>query len=57
METVEKKCILDHFADLEDPRTRESQHRLDEILLVAICGILSGGGFRVLSVVPIHAVR
>ena len=42
METVEKKSILDHFADLEDPRTRESPHRLEEILLVAICGILSG---------------
>jgi len=42
METVEKKSILDHFADLKDPRTRESPHRLEEILLLAICGILSG---------------
>ena len=42
METVEKKSILDHFADLEDPRTRASPHRLEEMLLVAICGILSG---------------
>ena len=42
METVEKKSILEHFADLEDPRTRESLHRLEEVLLVAICGILSG---------------
>ena len=42
MEFVEKKALLEHFADLEDPRTRESPHRLEEILLVAICGILSG---------------
>ena len=42
MESVEKKALLEHFADLEDPRTRESPHRLEEILLVAICGILSG---------------
>ena len=42
MESVEKKSILDHFADLEDPRTRASPHRLEEMLLVAICGILSG---------------
>ena len=42
MEIFEKKSILEHFADLEDPRTRESVHRLEEILLVAICGILSG---------------
>ena len=42
METLEKKSILEHFADLEDPRTRESPHRLEEILLVAVCGILSG---------------
>ena len=42
MEPEEKKALLAHFADLEDPRTRESSHRLEEILLVAICGILSG---------------
>ena len=42
MESVEKKALLEHFADLEDPRTRASPHRLEEILLVAICGILSG---------------
>ena len=42
METVEKKALLEYFADLKDPRTRESPHRLEEILLVAVCGILSG---------------
>jgi predicted transposase YbfD/YdcC len=42
MEPEEKKALLAHFADLEDPRTREPLHRLDELLLVAICGILSG---------------
>ena len=42
MESIEKNALLEHFADLEDPRTRESPHRLEEILLVAICGILSG---------------
>jgi predicted transposase YbfD/YdcC len=42
METVEKKSLLDHFADLEDPRTRESPHRLNEILLVAVCAVLCG---------------
>jgi predicted transposase YbfD/YdcC len=42
MEPEEKKALLAYFADLEDPRTREPLHRLDEILLVAICGILSG---------------
>lgn len=33
---------MEHFADLEDPRTRESSLRLEEMLLVAIGGILSG---------------
>lgn len=42
MEPEEKKALLGHFADLEDPRTREPLHSLEEILLVAVCGILSG---------------
>ena len=42
METAEKKALLDYFADLEDPRTRQSRHDLREILLVAVCAVLSG---------------
>ena len=42
MNTNEKKALLEHFADLEDPRSRQSPHALAEILLVAICGVLSG---------------
>jgi len=42
MTTNEKKALLEHFADLEDPRSRQSFHPLPELLLVAICGVLSG---------------
>ena len=42
METDEKKAFLGHFADLEDPRTRQSPHDLMELLLTAICAVLSG---------------
>jgi predicted transposase YbfD/YdcC len=42
MEHEEKKAFLEHFAGLKDPRTRESPHRLDEILLTAVCAVLSG---------------
>jgi len=42
METVERKAFLDHFADLEEPRSRESRHDLQELLLVAVCAVLSG---------------
>ena len=42
METVEKKALFEHFADLQDPRSRESRHDLQEILLVAVCAVLSG---------------
>ena len=41
METTEK-TFLDHFADLEDPRSRESPHSLMELLLTAVCGVLCG---------------
>ncbi len=46
MEPKGNKALLAHFAGLEDPRTREPPHRLDEILLVAVCGILSGADCR-----------
>lgn len=42
METEERKALLEHFGDLDDPRTRQSRHDLTELLLVAICGVLSG---------------
>lgn len=42
METDEKKALLEHFADLEDPRSRQSPHGLMELLLTAICAVLSG---------------
>lgn len=42
METEEKKALLEHFADLKDPRTREPTHGLQEMLLVAVCAVLSG---------------
>lgn len=42
MPPEEKKAFLEHFADLEDPRSRQSRHDLSEILLVAVCAVLSG---------------
>ena len=42
METEEKKALLEHFADMEDPRSRQPMHSLEEMLLVAICAVLSG---------------
>ena len=42
METDEKKALLEHFADLEDPRSRQSPHDLMELLLTAVCAVLSG---------------
>ena len=34
--------VLQAFETLPDPRTRECAHRLDELLLVALCAITSG---------------
>lgn len=34
--------VLEAFDGLQDPRTRECAHRLDELLLVALCAITSG---------------
>ena len=42
METDGKKALLEHFADLEDPRSRQSPHDLMELLLTAVCAVLSG---------------
>lgn len=35
-------ALMDHFAEVEDPRTRRSPHGLMELLLTAICAVLSG---------------
>lgn len=36
-------CLQDHLADLEDPRTGNATlHKLLDILLIAVCGALSG---------------
>src|SRR5512136_851710 len=42
METKENVALLEHFAELEDPRTRRSPHGLMELLLTAISAVLSG---------------
>lgn len=42
MQTEEKKALLDHFEGLQDPRSRQSPHDLRELLLVALCAVLSG---------------
>ncbi|MCW5237171.1 ISAs1 family transposase [Verminephrobacter eiseniae] len=34
--------LLTAFEDLPEPRGRECPHRLDELLLAAICGVISG---------------
>jgi len=37
-------CIQDYFGELEDPREEiNKRHRLDEILLIALCSVLTGG--------------
>lgn len=36
------KSCLEAFDGLQDPRTRECAHRLDELLLAALCAITSG---------------
>jgi hypothetical protein len=42
MESQESLPFLDHFTDLPDPRTRQSVYPLQELLLVAVCALLSG---------------
>jgi predicted transposase YbfD/YdcC len=37
-----RKGVLEGFAKLSDPRSRECTHQLDELLLVALCAITSG---------------
>ncbi len=42
MEAEDKPALLEHFEDLQDPRSRQSPHDLKELLLTAICAVLSG---------------
>jgi len=42
MDYQETPPFLEHFADLPDPRTRRPDYPLQELLLVAVCAILSG---------------
>jgi predicted transposase YbfD/YdcC len=42
MKPQERSPILEPFADLQDPRTRQSEYPLQELWLVAVCAILSG---------------
>ena len=42
METEENKALLEHFEGLDDPRSRQSPHNLEELLLTAVCAVLSG---------------
>ena len=38
-----RRSLIEHFADLTDPRIdRTKKHRLDDILVIALCGILCG---------------
>jgi len=38
-----RKTIVDCFADLPDPRvSRTRQHKLIDLVVIAICGVISG---------------
>jgi predicted transposase YbfD/YdcC len=37
-----RTSLLEAFAELRDPRGRECEHKLEELLLVAICAVISG---------------
>ena len=37
-----KKALLEHFADLEDSRTRQPMYDLQELLLTAVCAVVCG---------------
>jgi hypothetical protein len=36
--------LLEAFLELSDPRERECEHKPEELLLVAICAVISGAG-------------
>jgi predicted transposase YbfD/YdcC len=50
--------ILEHFADLPDPRREQGQiHRLDEIVLMATCAVLCGADTWVQIAAYAHSKR
>jgi hypothetical protein len=43
MSTARRPPLIDHFADLDDPRVdRTKEHPLINVLFVAICATISG---------------
>ena len=40
--TIEPISLLAAFDELRDPRARECAYQLDELLLAAICAVISG---------------
>ena len=35
------ESFLDHFADVDDPRTRESPHVFSEVVFIAVCATIA----------------
>ena len=45
MEEGRRKCLMDYFEDLEDPRIdRSKRHSLLDIITIAICAVICGAG-------------
>ena len=44
MEREATQGMLRHFQDLPDPRARNVVHKLQDILVIAICGVICGAG-------------
>ncbi len=43
MQEKRSPALMDHFGELEDPRIdRQKQHKLTDVLVIAICAILCG---------------
>jgi hypothetical protein len=43
METPPTVALLDHFAELRDPRREQRRwHKLSDILVIAVCAVLCG---------------
>ena len=42
MNKITQLSLLEAFEELQDPRGRECAHKLEELLLVAICAVISG---------------
>ena len=40
---IEKASVLDYFSEVKDPRVdRRKQHKLIDIFVIAICGVICG---------------